>query len=96
MGVELAAAKHYQLTDLKLVDITKFVRKIKGQIEFVGQVRGTSDTIYLKLCEKFNSNLETDLIVQVHHFQFRLPKLNPNPHLSFLWSRMQMSGRSSV
>jgi RNA-directed DNA polymerase len=59
MGIELACAKHYQLTDLKLVDIPKFVRKIKGQIEFVGQVRGVNDSIYKKLKSKFQGNLNT-------------------------------------
>jgi len=53
MGLELAAAKHYQLKDLKLVNAPKFIRKIKGQIEFVGQVRGINDSIYRKLMQSF-------------------------------------------
>lgn len=61
MGVELAAAKHYQLKDLAVVDVPKFVRKIAGQIEFVGQVRGVNDSIYKKLGDQFKSNLALDV-----------------------------------
>ena len=57
MGVELAAAKHYRLTDLKSVDVSKFVNKIAGQIEFVGQVRGVDDEIYKNLKSRCLANL---------------------------------------
>ena len=60
MGVELAAAKHYQLTDLNSVDVSKFVRKLIGQIEFVGQVRGNSDSIYKKFKDQLKANLDLD------------------------------------
>ena len=52
MGVELAAAKHYGLTELQQVNVPKFLRKIKGQIEFVGMVRGRNDAIYRRLKEE--------------------------------------------
>lgn len=61
MGVELAAAKHYQLRDLSSVDVPRFVRKIAGQIEFVGQVRGINDIIYKKLVGRFKTNLDSDI-----------------------------------
>jgi RNA-directed DNA polymerase len=57
MGVELAAAKHYQLRNLSAVDVPKFVRKIAGQIEFVGQVRGVNDSVYKRLKKTFSLNL---------------------------------------
>ncbi len=61
MGVELACAKHYQLTDLNFVDVPKFVRKIKGQIEFIGQVRGVNDSLYKKLGHQLRANLEVGI-----------------------------------
>ena len=51
-GVEKATLKHFN----GLYDSLKFINRIKGQIEFVGQVRGKEDGIYLKLKEKFISN----------------------------------------
>jgi RNA-directed DNA polymerase len=58
MGVELAAAKHFKARALNPEDVAKFVRKLHGQIGFVGQVRGNSDTVYLRLNKKFEANLK--------------------------------------
>jgi RNA-directed DNA polymerase len=57
MGLELACAKHYRLTDLAQADLPKFYRKIAGQIEFVGQVRGKTDNMYLNLKQKLKMGL---------------------------------------
>ena len=51
-GLEKATLKHFN----GVYDSLKFIKKIKGKIEFVGQVRGKEDGIYLKLKEKFISN----------------------------------------
>jgi RNA-directed DNA polymerase len=48
-GIEAAAKKHYQvdIADIKLQQ--KLLFKLEGQINFIGQVRGKQDLIYLKL-----------------------------------------------
>ncbi len=56
-GLEKAAAKHFGNTKLKS---SYLIPKVKGQIEFVGQVRGISDLIYQKLKIKFEENLDLD------------------------------------
>lgn len=59
MGVELAAAKHFGATDLASVNIHKFIRRIAGKIEFVGQVRGRDDGLYLRFIYKFHTSLRS-------------------------------------
>lgn len=58
MGYELAAAKHYQLTKIDPMYTAKFIYKLKGQIEYVGQVRGKNDNIYKKFLDQFRSSLD--------------------------------------
>jgi RNA-directed DNA polymerase len=48
-GLEHAAAKHYCVIMPSNEQQTQFVNKLKGQIEFIGMVRGKEDKIYLKL-----------------------------------------------
>lgn len=52
-GLRKAAAKHYKLTDADEIAQATFIQKIKGQIGFVGQVRGTNDLLYKRMMEKY-------------------------------------------
>lgn len=45
-GLEFATAKHYQVISPDMEKQTKFANKLKGQVEFVGMVRGSEDEIY--------------------------------------------------
>lgn len=60
MGVEIAAAKHFQAKHLKTEDSQKFIKKLGGQIEFVGQVRGKNDEIYSKLYKYYRWNFDSN------------------------------------
>lgn len=55
-GIEKATMKHFKtlLVDEKLINT--FVLKIKGKIDFVGQVRGKEDLIYTKFRQIFCAN----------------------------------------
>ena len=57
-GLGKAAAKHFGTVKL---DSFSLIPKLKGQIEFVGQVRGKDDLIYQKLKIKFEENLDLDI-----------------------------------
>lgn len=57
MGAELAAAKHYQSTRIDSALTFKFINKLKGQIEFVGQVRGKEDGLYQMYKNRFMISL---------------------------------------
>jgi RNA-directed DNA polymerase len=45
-GLEHATAKHYQVISPDMEKQTEFANKLKGQVEFVGMVRGSEDEIY--------------------------------------------------
>jgi RNA-directed DNA polymerase len=45
-GLEFATAKHYQVISPDMEKQTEFANKLKGQVEFVGMVRGSEDEIY--------------------------------------------------
>jgi RNA-directed DNA polymerase len=50
-GLEEAAKKHYKVVIADQFLQQKLLFKLKGQIDFVGQVRGKEDEIYLKMKE---------------------------------------------
>jgi len=50
-GIEEAAKKHFKVSAADQFLQQKLLFKVKGQIDFVGQVRGKEDAIYLKLME---------------------------------------------
>ena len=54
-GVEEATKKHYKVSVADQFLQQKLLFKVKGQIDFVGQVRGKEDAIYLKLMNQFKS-----------------------------------------
>lgn len=54
-GLDQAAAKHYGLTKADEIVQGSFIHKIKGQINFVGQVRGSNDLLFKRMMEKFNA-----------------------------------------
>jgi len=54
-GIEPAAQRHFNLKNLpdeKLQQL--FINRLNGYINFVGQVRGKNDAVYLKMFDKFN------------------------------------------
>lgn len=51
-SLEEAAKKHYKVSSADQFVQKKLLFKVKGQIDFVGQVRGKDDAIYLKLIDK--------------------------------------------
>lgn len=51
-GLEEATTKHYKVLLADQFLQQKLLFKLKGQIDFVGQVRGKEDEIYLKLIDK--------------------------------------------
>jgi RNA-directed DNA polymerase len=53
-GIEEAAKKHYKVSIADQVLQQKLLYKVKGQIDFVGQVRGKEDAIYLKVKNYFD------------------------------------------
>ncbi len=57
-GLEKAAAKHFGTNKL---DSVSLIPKLKGKIDFVGQVRGKEDLIYQKLKIKFEENLDLNV-----------------------------------
>ena len=60
LGVEIAAAKHFNATKLSMEDAQKFVRKLAGQIQFVGLIRGIEDEIYRKFVLAFEHNMSLE------------------------------------
>jgi RNA-directed DNA polymerase len=55
-GIEAAVNKHYNVKFASQLLQQKLKFKIKGQISFVGQVRGIEDELYLKLKELIDLN----------------------------------------
>lgn len=53
-GIELAAQKHFKITTTNEFYQTKFINKLQGYVNFVGQVRGKNDELFLKLKEGFS------------------------------------------
>lgn len=56
-GLEEAAKKHYKVSTSNQFLQQKLLFKVKGQIDFVGQVRGKEDEIYLKMREYIKSSV---------------------------------------
>ncbi len=52
-SLEEAAKKHYKVSSADQFVQKKLLFKVKGQIDFVGQVRDKEDGIYLKLIDEF-------------------------------------------
>jgi RNA-directed DNA polymerase len=50
-----ATSKHFNLTVTSMDDVWKLKYKLKGQIDFVGQVKGKGDGIYLRLKTNYES-----------------------------------------
>jgi hypothetical protein len=40
--------RHFKTKEANKSDITRFLKKIQGYINFVGQVRGEKDAVYLR------------------------------------------------
>lgn len=59
-GLEEAAKKHYKVSQADQFLQQKMLFKIKGQIDFVGQVRGKEDEIYLKMLLMMNKQKQVE------------------------------------
>jgi RNA-directed DNA polymerase len=54
-GIDAATRKHYKINrELKLEMTRKFLHKLKGYINFIGQVRGREDATFLKFHNSFS------------------------------------------
>jgi RNA-directed DNA polymerase len=57
-GLDNAAKKHLNISDISNEDRSVFTQKINGSINFVGMVRGKSDIVYRKLNATFQNFFE--------------------------------------
>lgn len=54
-GIQAAAKKHWELVEKASEhEVRKFLFKLKGMISFIGQVRGNSDVLVVKMREELN------------------------------------------
>jgi len=57
-GIVAATKRHYNLNDgITYKDTERFINRLKGYINFVGQVRGKKDAVYLRLKQWFDAYL---------------------------------------
>ena len=54
-GMEPAVERHFKTKQIEQKHITKFINRLEGYINFVGQVRGKSDSLYIKHKSDFDS-----------------------------------------
>ncbi|MGL5913861.1 MAG: reverse transcriptase family protein, partial [Bacteroidales bacterium] len=47
-GIELATKRHFHINNVELQHRLKFIQRLEGYINFVGQVRGKTDSLYRK------------------------------------------------
>lgn len=47
-GIEIAVQRHFKIENIEQSHKDKFLRRLEGYINFVGQVRGIKDPLYLK------------------------------------------------
>ncbi len=59
-GIEEAAKKHYKVSQADEFVQQKLLFKVKGQIDFVGQVRGKEDVVYLKMKLMMNTQKQEE------------------------------------
>jgi RNA-directed DNA polymerase len=67
-GAEHATRQHFKWAYVKKKDVRLFIKRLEGYINFVGQVRGRSDTMFLKFKSEFDlmfSGLKYDLWCEV-------------------------------
>lgn len=54
-GIDIATKRHFNLNgEIDTKQREKFINRLEGYINFVGQVRGKSDTVYTKLKQPFD------------------------------------------
>ena len=51
-GVEKAAMKYYKIHAVNDSIVMSFLHSVRGRINWIGQVRGRNDDLYLKFKEK--------------------------------------------
>lgn len=54
-GIDIASRRHFNLNgEIDTKHCSKFINRLEGYINFVGQVRGKNDTVYTKLKQPFD------------------------------------------
>ena len=57
-GVELAVKRHFNTNKVEQRLSAKFIQRLEGYINFVGQVRGKTDSLYIKNKAAFDKVFE--------------------------------------
>ena len=57
-GLQMATRRHFKTVQVSSDDETLFLQRLEGYINFVGQVRGKDDTLYLKYKTEFAQAFE--------------------------------------
>jgi RNA-directed DNA polymerase len=57
-GIDQAARKHFGLKEVSQKDGLRFIQRLEGFINFVGQIKGKSDAGYLKFKKEFDGVFE--------------------------------------
>lgn len=57
-GIETSVQKHFKVTNIEEMHKATFINRLDGYINFVGQVRGKYDSLYLKQKSEFNRVIE--------------------------------------
>lgn len=59
-GIDIATQRHFKWrVEIEAKHRTKFINRLEGYINFVGQVRGKNDGLYFKQKTLFDSLFET-------------------------------------
>jgi RNA-directed DNA polymerase len=58
-GLLAAVKNHFSLEKPSEIHYSRFINRLQGYINFVGQVRGKTDVLYLKYNTEFDTVLES-------------------------------------
>jgi len=47
-GIETSVRRHFKTSQINERQIAKFTSRLRGYIDFIGQVRGNDDALYLR------------------------------------------------
>ncbi len=57
-GIDSSVQKHFNISNIEQRDKAKFINRLEGYINFVGQVRGKNDSLYVKQKTAFDNVFE--------------------------------------
>jgi RNA-directed DNA polymerase len=58
-GFDASVQRHFKVTQMQQKHRTKFIHRLEGYIQFVGQVRGKTDSLYMKYKSELNQAIDT-------------------------------------